>query len=567
MNSLSEKTSEKLLVTNALLYANGHMHLGHLLGYIQADIWVRVQKSLGKTCYYICGDDAHGTPIMTNAKKNNLTPEEFIKQFYTSHLQDFSDFSINFDYYGTTHSSENQELTEQIYNTLKNNGHIITKTIAQAFDPVENMFLPDRFIKGDCPKCSAADQYGDNCEYCGATYNPTDLNNPKSVLSGATPITKQSEHYFFNLPDFTQMLEEWITQGHLQSEISSKLKEWFNAGLQPWDISRDGPYFGFKIPNTDNKFFYVWLDAPIGYIACFKQFCEQQNLDFVSYWTEPNQNHKQEYSKIIHFIGKDITYFHALFWPAVLTGAGYKKPDQIYVNGFLTVNGKKMSKSRGTFIQARTYLNHLNSEYLRYYFASKLSKQVEDLDLNLTDFVQKVNSDLIGKLVNIASRCSGFINKQFGNTLSSNLKIPNATTDLYQEFVNKTDMIINYYLNIEFSAAIKEIMGLADKANQFIDLYKPWALMKQEDPTSRELTHIVCSMGINLYRVLISFLSPVLPKLSEKSALFLNSTTSNNWRDLANPLVNHKINTFEPLLSRIDSVKIEAILNDSKNFT
>jgi len=552
-------TNNHYLVTSALLYANGHLHLGHALGYIQADIWVRTQKILGNTCYYICGDDAHGTPIMLNAKKNNQSPEEFIKQFYDAHIKDFADLGVKFDYYGTTHSPENQKLTEQIYTAIKNNGHIITKNINQAYDPVENIFLPDRFVKGDCPKCNTCDQYGDSCEHCGATYNPTDLKNAKSVISGATPIVKESEHYFFNLPQFTELLKTWTIGDHLQSEISSKLQEWFTAGLQPWDITRDAPYFGFKIPNTDNKYFYVWLDAPIGYMACSKIFFDQNNLNFDDYWKNNN-------TKLIHFIGKDITYFHALFWPAILEGSGYKKPDQIYVNGFLTVNGKKMSKSRGTFILARTYLNHLDSEYLRYYFASKLSNQVEDLDLNFNDFVLKVNSDLIGKLINIASRCSGFINKQFNNTLAKNLQINNSNNaddnfgNIYQDFLNKSDTIINHFTNINYSLAIKEIMALADKANQFIDYYKPWALIKTGDT---DTTHKVCSMGINLYRILISYLSPVLPSLAIKSSKFLKAST--DWSNLNNPLLDHEINTFEPLLQRIDPLKIENILNDSKS--
>ena len=561
MQNTSTTNKNKYLVTSALLYANGSLHLGHALGYIQTDIWVRVQKTLGHSCYYICGDDAHGTPIMINAKKNNQSPEDFIKQFYDAHLQDFTDLGVQFDYYGTTHSTANQELTEQIYHSLKNNNHIITKNINQAYDPVENMFLPDRFIKGDCPKCHASDQYGDNCESCGATYNPVDLNNPKSVLSGATPVVKQSEHYFFDLPHFTELLKTWTTSGRLQKEIESKLQEWFEAGLQPWDITRDAPYFGFKIPGTTDKYFYVWLDAPIGYMSCFKVFCDQNNIDFNSYWQENTD------TKLIHFIGKDITYFHALFWPAILDSAGYKKPDHIYVNGFLTVNGKKMSKSRGTFIQARTYLDHLDAEYLRYYFASKLSSQVEDLDLNLTDFVQKVNSDVVGKLVNIASRCSGFINKQFDNKLADNLNIETLETNsyfnIYQDFVNSADQIINHLASINYSSAIREIMFLADKANQFIDHYKPWALMKQDTAESRALAHQVCSMGVNLYRVLISYLSPVLPKLAQKSAEFINAST-NSWDNLTEPLVDHKINTFVPLLQRIDPAKIESILNDSK---
>jgi methionyl-tRNA synthetase len=549
---------EKLLVTNALPYANGHLHLGHILGYVQADIWVRAKRLLGHTCHYICGDDAHGTPIMVNAKKNNQTPEEFIATFYQSHVKDFQDFGINFDYYGSTHSPENQILAEKIYLSLKTNGHIITKTIEQAYDPIENMFLPDRFIKGNCPTCNAEDQYGDSCEVCGATYDPTDLKNPKSVVSGATPIKKDTEHYFFNLPEFTDMLKQWVTGDHLQTEISSKLQEWFAAGLKPWDITRDAPYFGFKIPGTTDKYFYVWLDAPIGYMSCFKSFCQQNpEINFDDYWLNTNNS-----TKLIHFIGKDITYFHALFWPAVLKGSHHRTPDHIYVNGFLTVDGKKMSKSRGTFIQARTFLNHLDAEYLRYYFAAKLGKQVEDLDLNLKDFVQRVNSDLVGKLVNIASRCSGFINKKFNNTLASDLNISDYQ-NIYQEFVAKYDDIANYYQNLEYSTAIKEIMALADYANQFIEHYKPWALIKDETPTSQELTHKICSIGINLYRVLISYLCPILPNLAKKSAEFLNATTD-DWHNITHPLVNHQINTFVPLLARVQPEAIEKIIEDSK---
>jgi len=436
------------------------------------------------------------------------------------------------------------------------------------------MFLPDRFIKGECPKCHSQDQYGDSCEVCSATYDPTDLINPKSVVTGSTPITKESEHFFFNLPDFTDMLKKWVSDGHLQSEISHKLAEWFEAGLRPWDITRDEPYFGFKIPGTDNKYFYVWLDAPIGYMASFKKLCaDNPDINFDDYW-KPNNN-----TKLIHFIGKDITYFHALFWPAVLEASGHKKPDQIYVNGFLTVNGKKMSKSRGTFILARTYLDHLDSEYLRYYFAAKLGHQVEDLDLNLEDFVQRVNSDLVGKLVNIASRCSGFITKKFDKKLADNLELNQTTTDnlnnpdnintdfvnlseLYNNFISKSDSIIKHYQNIEYSTAIREIMALADKANQFIDFYKPWVLIKEDNQISQDTAHKVCTMGINLYRVLISYLSPVLPKLASKSSEFLNASTD-NWQNLDKPLLSHEINKFKPLLQRIDPDKIKDIISAS----
>ncbi len=555
---------EKLLVTNALPYANGHLHLGHILGYVQADIWVKTKKLLGFTCHYICGDDAHGTPIMINAKKHGISPEDFIKTFYQSHINDFNEFDINFDYYGSTHTQENREFAEYIFSKLKENNTIITKNIEQAYDPVENMFLPDRFIKGDCPKCNSGDQYGDSCEVCGATYSPTELKNPRSVVSGAAPTKKESIHYFFNLPEFSDMLKNWTNQGHLQTEIAHKLQEWFEHGLKPWDITRDAPYFGFKIPGEEHKYFYVWLDAPIGYISSFKKFCDlNPEINFDDYWLNKNSN-----TKIVHFIGKDITYFHALFWPAVLTAANFKTPDQIYVNGFLTVDGKKMSKSRGTFIQARTYLKHLDGEYLRYYFASKLSRQVEDLDLNLKDFVQKVNSDLVGKLVNIASRCSGFITKKFNNTLSNALEFDCASTDqnynnLYQEFVGQLNKISSNYQNLEYSSAIKDIMVLADNANQFIDYYKPWSLMKSLDNADHDLAHKVCSMGINLYRVLISYLVPVLPKLASKSSDFLNAST-NNWNDLAQPLLGHTINEFKPLMARIDIDCIEKIIEESK---
>lgn len=548
---------EKLLVTHALLYANGPMHLGHTLGYVQSDIWVKTQRLLGKTCHYICGDDAHGTPIMINAKKNNMAPEEFIKGFFDEHVNDFNDFNVNFDNYGSTHSALNQELSEDIFKKLNDKGHILTHTIEQAYDEQENMFLPDRFIKGECPKCGTADQYGDSCEHCGATYNPNDLKNPVSVVSGSTPTLRESKHYFFNLPNFTEMLESWVREGHLQEEIKHKLLEWFEGGLKTWDISRDAPYFGFKIPGEDSKYFYVWFDAPIGYISSFQEFCNQNsNVDFNEFW-QKNSN-----TKLVHFIGKDITYFHCLFWPAVLDGADLKKPDHVFVNGFLTVDGKKMSKSRGTFIKTRTYLNHLDSDYLRYYFAAKLGKQVEDFDLNLKDFVQRVNSDLVGKLVNIASRCSGFIYKKFDATLADDLSLEEYG-NIYQDFVQKIPEITKHFDHLEYSTAIREIMALADNANQFIDHYKPWVLMKSENQDDKELAHKVCSLGINLFRVLISLLNHIVPNLAQKSADFLNTATD-TWQNLEQPLVNHKINKFKPLISRIDPETIDKIIEESK---
>lgn len=555
----------KYLVTNALPYANGHLHLGHILGYVQADIWVRTQRLLNNTCHYICGDDAHGTPIMISAKKNNMTPEEFVAGFYDAHIKDFADFNIKFDNFSSTNSIENQELVQEIYQSLKTKNYIICKDIEQAYDSTANMFLPDRYIKGTCPKCKTADQYGDSCEHCGATYSPTDLIEPKSVITDTTPIRKISKHYFFDLPSFTQELKTWLNQGHLQEQIKHKLIEWFEHGLKPWDISRDEPYFGFKIPDTNpeegNKYFYVWLDAPIGYMASFKQYINQNknlNLNFDDYWKDNNQN-----TKLVHFIGKDITYFHALFWPAVLSGSGHKKPDNIYVNGFVTVNGKKMSKSRGTFILARKYLDNLDPDYLRYYFAAKLSRAVEDIDLNLEDFTQRVNSDLIGKLVNIASRCSGFINKKYDNILSDNFDLLDYEYQkLYTNFINSQDKIINHYLDLNYSYAIREIMALTDKANQFIDHYKPWALIKDDKIVNhREITHQVCSLAINLYRILISYLYPVIPSLAHRSAEFLNIDLDElKWDHIKNPLFNHKINKFKQLLSRIDPVKVNNIV-------
>ncbi|MBT4746450.1 MAG: methionine--tRNA ligase, partial [Candidatus Thioglobus sp.] len=398
--------TRKILVTSALPYANGEIHLGHLLEYIQTDIWVRFQKMMGHECHYVCADDAHGTPIMLKADELGITPEELIKGVSERHQADFKEFSIGFSQYHSTHSPENKEISSGIYNKLNERGFIKSRTISQAFDPEKQMFLPDRFIRGECPKCGAKDQYGDNCEVCGATYSPTELVNAKSAVSGAKPITKDSEHYFFDLPQFEDQLKAWTEAGHLQVEISNKLAEWFEQGLQQWDISRDAPYFGFQIPGVENKYFYVWLDAPIGYMASFKKLCTDTGLDFNEYFDKDSK------TELYHFIGKDIVYFHALFWPAMLMGSDYRTPTAIYAHGFLTVNGQKMSKSRGTFIQARAYLDSLNPECLRYYYAYKLSSKIDDIDLNLQDFKQRVNSDLVGKVVNIASRSAGFIVKK-----------------------------------------------------------------------------------------------------------------------------------------------------------
>ena len=481
----------KILVTSALPYANGSIHLGHLVEYIQTDIWVRFQKMQGHECHYVCADDAHGTPIMLRAQSEGITPETLIANIAKEHQTDFKDFSIGFDNFHSTHSDENKALAQQIYLANREAGHITTRTISQAYDPEKEMFLPDRFIKGECPKCGANDQYGDNCEVCGATYAPTDLINPISAVSGATPITKESEHYFFKLANFESALKSWTTGGHLQDEVSNKLDEWLESGLRDWDISRDAPYFGFEIPDAPDKFFYVWLDAPIGYLASFKHYCERTGVDFDEYM-KPDST-----TEMVHFIGKDIIYFHALFWPAMLQGANFRLPNNIYAHGFLTVDGKKMSKSRGTFINARTYLNYLNPEYLRYYYAAKLSSGIEDIDLNLEDFQNRINSDLVGKVINIASRCAGFINKGFEGKLSSSLSEP----ILFKEFVDKSTAIADKMENREFGHAMREIIGLADKANQYIDEKKPWTLAKEEG--QEQQVQDICTMGINLFLSLI----------------------------------------------------------------
>ena len=542
----------KILVTSALPYANGSIHLGHMVEYIQTDIWVRFQKMRGHECHYVCADDAHGTPIMLRAQNEGITPEQLIADVQKEHQADFAEFSIGFDNFYSTHSDENKALASQIYLANRDAGHIETRTIEQAYDPEKELFLPDRFIKGECPKCGATDQYGDNCEACGATYDPTDLINPISAISGATPITKESEHYFFKLGHFEERLKTWLHEGdHIQTEVAQKLKEWFEGGLRDWDISRDAPYFGFEIPDAPNKFFYVWLDAPIGYLASFKNYCDRTNLDFDEYLKADSN------IEMVHFIGKDIIYFHALFWPAMLQGTGFRLPNHIFAHGFLTVDGKKMSKSRGTFIKARTYLDHLNPEYLRYYFAAKLGPGIEDIDLNLEDFQSRINSDLVGKVVNIASRCAGFIKKRFDGKLSSSLSEP----ALFDSFVNEADAIATMMENRDFGRAMREVMALADKANQYIDDKKPWALAKEERKDQE--VHDICTMGINLFRVLIAYLKPVLPQTASQAEAFLNIEPL-TWAAIPTPILNHEINKFKPLMTRIEIDKIEAIQNDSK---
>ncbi|WP_296591238.1 methionine--tRNA ligase [Methylophaga sp.] len=541
----------KILVTSALPYANGSVHLGHLVEYIQTDIWVRFQKMRGHECHYVCADDAHGTPIMLRAQNEGITPEQLIADISKEHQADFAEFAIGFDNYHSTHSEENRQLASQIYLANRDAGHIESRTISQAYDPEKEMFLPDRFIRGECPKCGAADQYGDNCEACGATYDPTELKNPVSAVSGATPITKESKHYFFKLGNFEPMLREWTQGDHLQVEVGRKLGEWFDSGLQDWDISRDAPYFGFEIPDAPNKFFYVWMDAPIGYLASFKNYCDRTGVDFNEFMRADSP------TEMVHFIGKDIIYFHALFWPAMLKGAGFRLPNRVYAHGFLTVDGKKMSKSRGTFIKARTYLNHLNPEYLRYYFAAKLNNTIEDIDLSLEDFQSRINSDLVGKVVNIASRCAGFINKRFDGKLSDVL----ADEVLFKAFTDQAESIAKRYDNREFAQAMREIMALADKANQYIDERKPWVLAK-EDGKEAEV-QAVCSMGINLFRVLIAYLKPVLPRTAEQAEAFLKIDAL-QWTDIGQPLLGHTIDPFKPLMTRVEQEKIDAIIEESK---
>ena len=538
----------KILLTSALPYANGPIHLGHLVEYIQTDIWSRFQKMRGHECYYVCADDAHGTPIMLHAEKLGITPEQLIAQVAIEHQRDFAAFAIEFDYYYSTHSDENRELAETIYIRLRDGGHISKRAIDQAYDPEKEMFLPDRFIKGECPRCHTPDQYGDNCEACGASYSSTELINPVSAISGATPETRSSEHYFFRLQNFADMLRDWIKPGHVQEEIANKLHEWLDSDLREWDISRDAPYFGFEIPDAPGKYFYVWLDAPIGYMASFKKLCGVKGLNFDDYWGS------NATTELYHFIGKDIVYFHALFWPAMLEGAGFRKPSGIFTHGFLTINGEKMSKSRGTFIKASTYLEHLNPEYLRYYFAAKLGSNVQDLDLNFDDFINRVNADLVGKVINIASRCAGFISKRFNGVLSSEVSEP----ELLAELVNAADAIAEFYENRDYNRAMREIMALADRANQYIDHQQPWVVAKEQGKD--ETLHQICSMGINLFRILVTYLKPVLPVTVENAEAFLNVETL-NWNSLNQALTNHRIKPFKPLMTRVEPKAVEAILN------
>lgn len=545
-------TPRKILITSALPYANGPIHLGHLVEYIQTDIWSRFQKMRGNQCTYVCADDAHGTPIMLRAQAEGITPEELIAKSSEEHQADFAGFNIAFDHYHSTNSPENKEFAEYIYNQLNAKGYISRKTITQAYDPEKEMFLPDRFVKGTCPKCKSEDQYGDNCEVCGATYSPTDLINPKSAVSGATPIEKETDHLFFELGQFEDMLKEWTRAGHLQPQISNKLDEWLETGLRGWDISRDAPYFGFEIPGEPNKFFYVWLDAPIGYMSSFKAYCDKTGLNFDEYW-KPGST-----TELYHFIGKDIINFHALFWPAMLSGAGFRTPNAVFAHGFLTVDGQKMSKSRGTFIMAKTYLEHLNPEYLRYYYATKLSGRIDDIDLNLEDFAQRVNSDLVGKVVNIASRCAGFVVKKFDGKLAASWS--DDANSLYQSFADKSEEIANLYEQREYGHAMREIMALADKANEYIAETAPWVLAKEEGKEAE--LHESVSVGINLFRVLMSYLVPVIPETADKAKVFLNLNVW-NWNEVKTPLMGHEITKFKALLTRLEMPAIEKMIEAS----
>ena len=544
-------TPRNILVTSALPYANAPLHLGHMLEQAQTDIWVRFQRSRGHHCRYVCADDAHGTAIMLSAEAANRTPEAHIAAIQAQHERDSAGFLIQFDHYHSTHSPENQRWSETIFKRLEAGGHISVRDITQAYDPEKGLFLADRFIKGTCPKCKAPDQYGDNCEACGATYSPADLIDPVSALSGAVPVDKDSSHLFFQLGHFEDLLTEWINSGQLQPPIANKLKEWLEAGLQDWDISRDAPYFGFEIPGYPEKYFYVWLDAPIGYMASHEVLCREQGDDFDAYWLPGGD------TELYHFIGKDIVNFHGLFWPAMLDAAELRQPTAVYAHGFLTVNGVKMSKSRGTFILAETYLEHLDPEYLRYYFAAKLSGGVDDIDLNLDDFVQRVNSDLIGKVVNIASRCAGFLRKKFDNQMSDTCAEP----ELVQSFIDAGDEIAALYEAREFNRAMREIIALADRANQYIDDKKPWVMAKDEALESE--VQAVCSVGVNLFRALATYLKPVLPAMAEKSEAFLQCPL--DWTALDAPLVAHQLAPFEPLLQRVDADVVAAMVEASKS--
>ena len=540
------------MVSSALPYANGRIHMGHLVEYIQSDIWARFQRLRGHICTYVCAADAHGTPIMISARKEGIEPEALVARTAVQQHQDLQGFGVEFDNFHSTHSPENESLVVDIFEALRSEGHIYTRVIEQAFDENEKMFLPDRFVKGTCPRCKTEDQYGDACENCGATYTPNDLIDPVSVLSDSTPVWRDSEHYFFKLSAFEDKLRAWMLSAELHQNITSKLEEWFESGLQDWDISRDAPYFGIQIPGTTDKYFYVWLDAPIGYLASFLYLCNQDDsLVFNDYWKSESD------TETYHFIGKDIVYFHTLFWPAILEGAGYRTPNSVFAHGFLTVNGKKMSKSRGTFINARTYLDHLDPNHLRYYYAAKLGPGMDDIDLNLEDFIARVNSDLVGKLVNIASRCAGFISKRFSGELSAELE--NST--LFDEFSAASETIAEHYERREYSKAMRVVMALADQANRYIEDKKPWVMIKNDAEVDN--VQSVCTQGINFFRTLMIYLTPVIPELANKSRDLLNESEW-HWESAASPLLDHKIKKFKPLLTRVEKEQVDKMVEQSK---
>ncbi len=546
------KTPRKILVTSALPYANGSIHMGHLVEYLQTDIWVRFQKLRGHKCTYVCASDAHGTPIMIKAQELGVSPEDLTNRFSEEFVRDFAAFGVDFDNYHTTHSPENEALVIEMFEALQKVGDIYTRTIEQAYDEKEGIFLPDRFVRGTCPRCKSEDQYGDACEVCGATYTPADLIDPVSVLSGTIPVKRESEHYFFKLSEYEKRLKAWLTSAKLEKSVLAKLEEWFDTGLRDWDISRDAPYFGFKIPGTDDKYFYVWLDAPVGYPASFKHLCDRRDdLDFDEYW-RPGHD-----TEVYHFIGKDIMYFHTLFWPAVLEGAGFRTPSSVFAHGFLTVNGQKMSKSRGTFINAQTYLDNLNPSYLRYYYAAKLGPTIEDIDLNLDDFIARVNSDLIGKLINIASRCAGFISKSFDGKLANSLQ----DNELFSQVAEASGRIAEHYEKREYSKAMRTIMAFADEANRYIDDKKPWIMIKDEKTAAD--VQAICTQGLNLFRSLMIYLAPVLPAVADEARAFLGERDW-HWDDAATPLLGTSIARFKPLLTRVESEQVSRMVEQSK---
>lgn len=554
--------TRKILVTSALPYANGSIHLGHMVEHIQTDVWVRFQKLRGHECYYCCADDTHGTPVMLAAQKQDIAPEDMIAKVREEHLADFTGFGIGYDNYYSTHSPENKQFSQDIYRALKANGKIESRVIEQLFDPEKQMFLPDRFVKGECPKCHAQDQYGDNCEVCGTTYSPTELINPYSAVSGAKPELRESEHFFFKLGECADFLKTWTSgnnphdgKPHLQPEALNKMKEWLGEGeettLSDWDISRDAPYFGFEIPDAPGKYFYVWLDAPVGYMASFKNLCDRIGIDFDEYFKADSQ------TEMYHFIGKDILYFHALFWPAMLHFSGHRAPTGVYAHGFLTVDGQKMSKSRGTFITAKSYLEQgLNPEWMRYYIAAKLNSKIEDIDLNLQDFISRVNSDLVGKYVNIAARASGFIAKRFEGRLKDV-----ADSELLAKLTAQSEAIAECYESREYAKALRDIMALADIVNEYVDANKPWELAKQEGQDAR--LHEVCSELINAFTMLTAYLAPVLPKVAENAAKFLNLEAI-TWANTRETLGEHAINKYEHLMQRVEQKQVDDLIEANK---